>query len=115
MAKKNDVLLELVKQYDRLRTEHTQLGKDKDEVNSQIKTLLGDAEQANVPGYRVTYRFDKDKTTEVFDEEKFKTKNPVAHRKWLALVAATQLITKKYTKTVTTKGARKLLVEATEA
>ncbi len=114
MAKKDNVLLELVKQYDRLRTEYNQIGKDKDEVNGQIKQILGDAVEADVPGYRVTFKYDKDKEVVSFDEEKFEKNDPKKYQQYLGMLEEIKLISKKYTKTKTIPGARKLIVESEE-
>jgi hypothetical protein len=114
MAKKDDVLLELVQQYDKIRTKYNQLGKDKDEVNGQIKQLLGDALEVDVPGYHVTYKYDKDKEVTSFDEEKFEAKDPKKYAQYQLMLEEIKTLSKKYTKTKTVPGARKLIVEAIE-
>lgn len=114
MAKKDNVLLELVQQYDKIRTEYNQLGKDKDEVNGQIKKILGKSESADVPGFRVTYKYDKDKEVTSFDEEKFAKKEPKKYADYLQFQDDIKRLAKKYTKTKTVPGACKLIVEASE-
>jgi len=113
MAKK-DVLLELVKQYDRIRSEHTQLGKDKDELSTQIKGLIGDAVEVPVDGWRVSYRYDKDKEVVSFDEETFKKKDPKKYTQYTEMLAEIAALSKKYTKTKVVSGSRRLLIESLE-
>lgn len=119
--KNKDSLVELVRQYDRLRSEAKQAEKDQKECGDMIKQLLGDAEEAPVPGYRVTYKYDKDKVEEVFDKEKMEKKAPEVYKAYQALVTraekaveAARALAAKFTKTKTSPGARKLLVVAGE-
>ncbi len=121
MAKKTDVLLELVQQYDKLRTEAKQAEKDQKECADKIKTLLGDAVEAPVPGWKVTYKYDKDKKEDVFDEEKMQKKAPAEHVLYCKLVTKQERLqgdieelTKKFTKVNTTPGARKLIIACAE-
>ena len=101
MAKKDDVLLELVKQYDRVRTEHTVLTKTKDELSTQIKSVIGDRTDVPVDGYRVSYRADPDKKVESMNFAEFRALEPKLYRKYV---------------TVETKaGSRRLVIGAIEA
>lgn len=114
-------LLELVKQYDRLRTEAAQAAKDQKECGDMIKALLGDKETAPVPGWKVTYKYDKDKEDEVFDADKMQKKAPEEFATYSRLVKKAEEfvekaaeLARKYTKTVKTPGARKLQVVSGE-
>jgi hypothetical protein len=101
MSKKDEALLELVKQYDRVRTEHTVLTKTKDELSTQIKGIIGDRTDVPVDGYRVSYRADPDKEVEKVDLVKFQKEQPKLYKKYV---------------TVETKvGSRRLVIGAIEA
>ena len=105
---------ELYEDYDNARRTAKEAEKDKAEAGNAIKTLLGETVEASTPRYIVTYKYDVDKENEVFDEEKFAVKDPNAHKRYLSMLEDIKTITKKYTKTVVTKGARKLIVTAKE-
>jgi hypothetical protein len=107
-------LEELYEDYDKARTDAKEAENAKKEAGDAIKTLLGDTEEASTPRYIVTYKFDKDRETEVFDEEKFEEKDPKGYAAYLIFLEDIKRVTKKYTKTVTVKGARKLIVTAKE-
>ncbi len=108
------VLLELVKQYDKLRTEHSALTKEKDETQKQIKDLIGDKTEVAVPGWKVTYRNDKDKEVTSFDEEKFAEKDPKKYAQYQEMLEEIAVLTKKYTKVKTVPGSRRLIIESGE-
>lgn len=99
MSKQN-VLLELIRQFDKLRTEHSKLTKDKDECATQIKSLIGDRLDVPVAGYRVSYRYDADKAKETIDLIKFAQEQPKLY--------------KKYVKVETVPGPRRLVIQAVE-
>jgi hypothetical protein len=105
---------ELYETYDTARTAAKEAEKDKSEASKAIKDLLGATEEASTPRYTVTYKYDADKEVEVFDETKFQDKDPNGYTKYTKMLQEITNITKKYTKTVVTKGARKLIVTAKE-
>ena len=112
MAKAQDVLLRLVEDYDKARRAANEATREKDEINKEIKLLLGDKTTAAVPGWRVSYAYDKDKEVTLFDEEKFESKDPKGYKTYVEMLKAIEILSKKYTKTKTIPGSRKLLVES---
>ena len=69
MAKKPDreeVMLDLVQRYDKARLIAKEAKNEADELNSEIKAILADKEELPLPGWTVTYRYDKDKEIEAF-------------------------------------------------
>jgi hypothetical protein len=103
---------ELYEAYDTARREAKEADKTKEDAGAEIKKQLGDIEAAHTPNYRVTFAYDKDCEADVFDEDKFAEKDPKGYLKYQQTLAAIQLICKKYTKHIVTKGARKLIVTA---
>ena len=57
--------------YDEKRREAKEAENAKTDAANEIKTLLGDTGAASTPNYIVTYAYDKDRETEVFDEDLF--------------------------------------------
>lgn len=113
-TKEQDLLVNLVTKYDKVRTEVAQLEKEKDELNAEIKALIGEREAVPVPGWKVTYKYDKDKEVTSFDEQKFADNDTKGYLKYQKMLGEIEVITKKYTKTKTVPGARKLIVESGE-
>ena len=99
---------ELYVAYDTARRTAKEAENDKRDAADEIKTLLGDIQEANTANYIVTYKYDKDQS--VFDKELLQKKNPKGYEKYEAMVEEIETITTKYVKTV--KGARKLVVTA---
>jgi len=119
MAKKEKVLKisvgnlnKLYEEYDDARRNAKEAEGIKKDAADEIKKLLGNTEEASTPDYIVTYKYDKDSESEVFDEEKFAEKDPKKYAEYQQFLEDIKRITKKYTKTVTVKGARKLVVTA---
>lgn len=112
MSKLATKLDTLFHKYDSARAQAKTAEDQKKELADEIKATL-DAEkleQAETLQYVCLWKFDKDKVTEVFDEVKFEEKAPKKYKQYVELMEEMKLITKKYTKTVTVKGARKLVV-----
>jgi hypothetical protein len=110
MAKKSfDKLFE---EYDIARAKAKQAKAQQEDLNEEIKGLLEEKKLDEVDSVDFTciYKFEKDKETEVFDEVKFAEKEPKKFKQYIDLMNEMKLITKKYTKKVTTKGARKLII-----
>jgi uncharacterized protein YcbK (DUF882 family) len=114
MGKTEDEILKLVRRYDKVRTEHTAIGKEKDELSVQIKALIGDRTQVPVRGYRVSYAYDKDKTVTTFDEETFAEKEPKKYAAYQQALKEIEKLRKKYVKTETVSGSRRLLIDTLE-
>lgn len=114
VAKKISVgnLNKLYEEYDEARRNAKEADTIKKDAADEIKKLLGTTEEASTPDYIVTYKYDKDSETDVFDEEKFAEKEPKKYTEYLSYLDDIKRITKKYTKQVTVKGARKLIVTA---
>lgn len=110
MAKKSfDKLFEA---YDQARAKAKEAKTEQDELNQEIKAKL-EAEKLDAVDaveYTCTYKYEKDKETEVFDEEKFAEKDPKKYQQYVELMEEMKAITKKYTKKQVTKGARKLII-----
>lgn len=102
----------LYEAYDVARREAKEAENNKKDAAEEIKTLLGTTEEANTPNYIVTYKYDKDKEVEIFEEEKFAEKDPKTYQKYLDTLKVIEALRKKYTKKTTEKGARKLVVTA---
>lgn len=100
--------------YDKARTRANDAEQMKNDASDEIKALLGETTEASTPEYIVTYRYDKDKEVVTFDEDAFMQKDPKAHTKYREMLHTIETVTKKYTKTTTVKGARKLLVQLVE-
>lgn len=109
-----DALLELVKQYEKVRMNHSELTKTKDELSTQIKALIGDRLDVPVDGYRVSYHYDSNKEVTKFDEKKMEKKNPLDYKALVKLREKMQELTKKYTTTETIAGSRRLVIAALE-
>ena len=99
-------------EYDKARAkakEATGIQKDLgDEIKAELEAKNLDTVDA--VDYVCIYKFEKDKTEDVFDEEKFAEKDPKKYKQYVELMEEMKSITKKYTKKVTTKGARKLII-----
>jgi hypothetical protein len=102
----------LYEAYDEARRTAKEADAAKVDAGNEIKVLLGDIQEAHTQNYSVTYAFDKDRIDEVFDEDQFQEKDPKKYAEYQQYLEDIKQITKKYTKTVTTKGARKLVVTA---
>ncbi len=113
MSKKDDVLLALVIKYDKARTAAAEADRVKEELNQEIKTLLADNEEAAVPGWKVTYKYDKDKEVKKLDTKKL-TKNVKDFTQLEQLKQSADKILAKYTTTTTERGNRRLIVESNE-
>lgn len=102
----------LFNEYDQARGKAKEATTEQAELNAEIKALLEEKKLDAVDSleFMCTYKFDKDKETEVFDEEKFALKDPKKFAQYTELMEEMKAITKKYTKKVTTKGARKLII-----
>lgn len=100
----------LLVEYDQARSVAKEAKDRVEELNTEIKTTLGETEEVDTPEYLCTYYFDKDKEVESFDEEGFATKNPKQYGDYQQHLADAARLAKKFTKTTTVKGARKLLV-----
>jgi FMN phosphatase YigB (HAD superfamily) len=100
--------------YDEARRLAKEAEKDKVEASNEIKVLLGETVEASTDRYIVTYKYDKDREDEVFDEEKFETKDPKKYQQYVDMLEEIKGLTKKYTKIVVTKGSRKLIVTSKE-
>ena len=117
MAKKPDreeVMLDLVQRYDKARLIAKEAKNEADELNSEIKAILADKEELPLPGWTVTYRYDKDKEIEAFDEETFQRKEPKKYNVFLKAKEEIEKLMKKYIKVSIQKGARSLIVERKE-
>jgi hypothetical protein len=100
----------LCREYDVARTSAKVAAATAVELADAIKTLLGDTTEAETPTYVCTYKFDKDRTTEVFDAEKFEQKDAKGFAKYTAALDTAATLAKKFTKTTVVQGARKLYV-----
>jgi len=103
---------ELYEAYDVARREAKEAEATKKDAAEEIRTQLGDIEEASTPNYIVTYGYDKDREVTVFDEEKFAAKDPKKYASYQQHLADAERLAKLYTKTTTEKGARKLIVTA---
>lgn len=113
MAKKKDetqLLVDLLARYDQARTAAKEAENEKDELNKQIKLLLGNKEIVEVGNWRVTYRPDKDKVIKKFDEEKLQRKEPKVYEKYVNSREFIETVTEKYTIEETVPGTRRLTV-----
>jgi len=117
MAKVNKLsgkkLDELYEAYDKARRDAKEAEATKTDAADEIKKQLGDIEEASTTNYIVTYKHDKDREVESFDEEKFAEKDPKGYDVYLTMVDKIATLTKRYTKKTVVKGARKLVVTAT--
>ncbi len=105
-------LEKLFEDYDKARSTAKDAKREQEDLNKEIKARL-DKEKldvADTPSFTCVYKYDKDTTDEVFDEAKFAEKEPKKFQQYTELMDEMKKITKKYTKTVVTKGARKLVV-----
>lgn len=107
--------------YDKARADAQEAEVDRKEAADAIREKLGATEEASTLNYVVTYKYDKDKEVEVFDEEGFETKNPEGYKSYLKLVEKSEAallqakeVAKKYIKKTTVKGTRKLIVTRQE-
>ncbi len=100
--------------FDKAKNDAKEAEDAKKELSTQIKEALGETEHVDTDEYVVTYKYDKDKETEEFNEELMKTKAPKEYAKLLSLQESVQTLTKKYTKKKTVPGARKLIVTRKE-
>jgi FMN phosphatase YigB (HAD superfamily) len=103
-------------EYDRVRALAKESDREQKELAGTIKARL-EAEKldsVDTSEYVCTYKFDKDKENEVFDEEKFQKKDPKNYEHYVAVMEEIKALTKKYTKIQVTPGARKLIVTRKE-
>jgi len=109
MVKSFDKLFD---EYDKARTKAKEAKTEQDELNTEIKQQLEakKLEEVDSPTFTCLYKFEKDKETEAFDEEKFAEKDPKGHAQYKGLLDEIKRLTKKYTKKVVSKGARKLII-----
>ncbi len=118
MSKKIDpkAINKLFRDYDEARGDAKDATTKADELNKEIKARLvdADADEVDTTEYVCTYKCDKDKTVTSFDEEGFAAKNPAQYAKYQEMQADLVKIAKKYTKTTTVPGARKLIVTRKE-
>lgn len=107
----------LFQEYDKVRAKAKEAKSEQDELNAEIKERLEakNLDSVDATEYICTYKFEKDKEEQVFDEEKFAEKDPKKYKQYVELMKEMQLITKKYTKTKKTPGARKLIITAKNA
>lgn len=105
-------LEKLFEEYDIVRAKSKQADSDKRELAEAIKDKLekGKLDEVDTPSFTCAYKFEKDKDVVVFDEEKFAEKEPKKYKEYQTLMKEMEVITKKYTKKTTVKGARKLIV-----
>ena len=113
MAKKNSSkgIEELAQAYVKVREEIAPLEKEKKTLSEAIKALIGDRTAVPSEHFRISYGYDKDKEVTTFDEESFAKKDPAKYRGYLKAVAQCEALRKKYVKTETVPGARKLNIE----
>lgn len=102
---KAEALHELCAAYVDIRNKLKPLEKEKEEINVQIKALIGDKTQVPVDGYRVSYDYDKDKRVVTFNEEKLKEDNPKLYK---------ELLKREYVTVETKPGNRRLIIESLE-
>lgn len=110
MTKKLESLESLFKKFDVARSLAKTSATTMKDISDEIKTALGDTTEVDTPLYVTTFKYDKDIVTEVFDEEKFEAKDPKGYAKYVAALELCAAMAKKYTKTKTAKGTRKLYV-----
>lgn len=112
MSKKANVakLEHLFSDYDKARAEAKEAAKTQAELSTEIKEILGDTEEVDTPRFVTTYKCDKDKEVESFDEEAFETKDPKGYARWQTMVEETEKLRKKFVKKTVVKGARKLII-----
>ena len=108
-GKKLDELYEV---YDNARRVAKEAENDKKDAGDEIKSLLGDVEEASTTNYAVTYKYDQDREVETFNEDIFQENDPKGYKVYQDMLDKIKLICKKYTKKTTVKGARKLVVTA---
>lgn len=113
-SSKQDFVIDLVQRYDTARAQATAAKKEQEALKEELTAIVGDKEELPVAGWRVTYRYDKDKEVEVFDELTFQEKEPAKYKGYLKAKAAMEDIRKKYVKKSTQKGARRFIVERAE-
>ncbi len=101
--------------YDKARLDAKEAEADKKEAAEAIKEKLGATEEASTKNYVVTYKYDKDKEVEEFDEALFEQKEPKKHAEMVSLQAEIERLKKKYVKKTIVKGTRKLVVTRQEA
>ena len=109
---KAKVLDELFAKFDKARADAKSAEIEKKELSDEIKARLEQekVDEVETPAFECFYKFEKDKESEIFDEEKFIAKDPAGYKKYVETLEKITALTKKYTKTVVTKGARKLIV-----
>ena len=107
--------------YDKARANAQEAEADKKEAAEAIREKLGATEEASTPNFVVTYRYDKDKEVETFDQDAFETKDPIRYDKYVGLLDEAARLTeqaksvaKKFIKVTTVKGTRKLVVTRQE-
>lgn len=98
--------------YDKARADAKETKALQENLGEEIKKLLETKklEEVDTDQFKCVYKFEKDKETEIFDQEKFAEKDPKKYKQYLDLTKEMAVITKKYTKKVAVKGARKLLI-----
>lgn len=102
----------LFEEYDKVRAKAKEAKDEQADLNTEIKQKLEAQKLDEVDSveFKCVYKFEKDSETEVFDEEKFAEKDPKKYKQYVDLMEEMKAITKKYTKKVKTKGARKLII-----
>lgn len=108
---KQEFITSLVQRYDAARTAATQAKKEQEELKEELTAIVGDKEELPVAGWKVTYRYDKDKEVEAFDEVTFQEKEPAKYRGYLKAKAAMEALMKHYVKKSVQRGSRRLIVE----
>lgn len=101
--------------YDKARADAQEAEAVKKEAADAIREKLGATEEASTPNYVVTYKYDKDKEVETFDKDAFETKDPKKFALYKQYLADAESLAKKYIKTTTVKGTRKLVVTRQES
>lgn len=102
----------LFDEYDKARAKAKEAQNEQDDLKTEIKSRLEAQKLEEVDSIEFTcvYKFEKDKETEVFDEETFAEKEPKKYNMYLAVKKDMEKIMKKYVKKEKAKGARKLLI-----
>ena len=110
MSKKTTVIEKLLRDYDVARAKANEAARAAAGLNQALKNALGDTTEVDTPEYICTYKYDKDRSIEVFDAEKFEQKDPKGFAKYTAALELAATLAKKFTTTKSEKGARKLCV-----
>lgn len=112
MATSKNSFDKMFRGYDKARAAVKDAEAIKLEYSDEIKKALekNKLDAVDSVEYLCVYKFDKDKESEVFDEVKFAEKDPKKYQQYTDLMEEMKAITKKYTKTVVAKGARRLII-----